>query len=325
MADINVKANVQRTSTLGKVRILVEQVVGNPTQAQISQAVADYIGSHPGALSPLSQATKSAMLDIAAHVAYIDANGQDYYDALDAALNAKALLSITAVFNTGGVLLLDTDITEVNDLKPYLTVTAEYDDGTSAPVTDYTLSGNVSVGINEITVSYGDATARFSATIYHNYANQTFTQWAAGTGVTKTASQITLKTTQSNANAWKCWTADKSTLWGTVKGKKMRMRVTLYSPDWTGEISETAPLNKIYLSVGAYSSTASNTLNGRTEIAHIPDFIFEGSEPKEYELDFTAETDDASVTDSYHFGIYMYNASANTVILSKAELFEVYD
>lgn len=165
MADINVNANVQRISTLGKVRILVEQVVGSPSQAQINTAVASYIDSHPGALSPLSQATKSAMLDIAAHVAYIDANGQSYYDALDAALNAKALLSITAVYTQTGT-VYDTD--SLDSLKSDLVVTANYDDGTTADVTSAcTLSGTLAEGTSTVTVTYQEKTATFNVTVTH--------------------------------------------------------------------------------------------------------------------------------------------------------------
>lgn len=162
MADINVKANVQRTSTLGKVRILVEQVVGSPSQAQISQAVADYIDNHPGALSPLSQATKSALLDIAEHVAYIDANGQSRYNALDAALNAKALLSITAVY-TQTMTVIASDSLDI--LKEDLVVTGYYDDGTSAPIDNYTLSGTLTAGTSTITVTSGNATTTFDVTV----------------------------------------------------------------------------------------------------------------------------------------------------------------
>lgn len=163
MADINVKANVQRTSTLGKVRILVEQVVGSPSQAQISQAVADYIDNHPGALSPLSQATKSALLDIAEHVAYIDANGQSYYNALDAALNAKALLSIMAVYTQSGT-VYDTD--SLDSLKADLVVTAYYDDGTSAVISSgYTLSGTLDSAVSTITVTFEGKTAAFNVNV----------------------------------------------------------------------------------------------------------------------------------------------------------------
>ncbi|MBR2096607.1 MAG: bacterial Ig-like domain-containing protein [Prevotella sp.] len=162
MSEYNFHFDWNKISTLGKVRILVEQVVGSPSQAQISQAVADYIDSHPGALSPLSQATKSALLDIAEHVAYIDANGQSYYNALSAALNAKALLSITAVY-TQTMTVIASDSLDI--LKDDLVVTGYYDDGTSAPIDDYTLSGTLTAGTSTITAEYSGMTASFDVTV----------------------------------------------------------------------------------------------------------------------------------------------------------------
>lgn len=165
MPEYNFNFDWNKISTLGKVRILVEQVVGSPSQAQISQAVADYIDSHPGALSPLSQATKSALLTIAEKVAYIDANGQSYYNALDAALNAKALLSITAVYTQSGT-VYDTD--SLDSLKDDLVVTAYYDDGTTADVTSAsTLSGTLTEGTSTVTVTYEEKTASFNVTVTH--------------------------------------------------------------------------------------------------------------------------------------------------------------
>lgn len=173
MPDINIKADVKKTSTLGKVRILVEQVVGSPSQAQINTAVASYIDSHPGALSPLSAATKSALLQIAQKVAYIDENGQDYYDALDAALNAKALLSITAVYTQSGT-VYDTD--SLDSLKSDLVVTAYYDDATSADVTSAsTLSGTLAVGTSTVTVTFNDKTASFEVTVTKAVTQYTIT------------------------------------------------------------------------------------------------------------------------------------------------------
>ncbi len=165
MPEYNFTFDWNRITTIGKVKILVEQVVGSPSQAQISQAVADYIDSHPGSLSPISQATKSALLDIAEHVAYIDANGQSRYDALDAALNAKALLSITAVY-TQSVTVYDTD--SLDSLKSDLVVTAYYDDGTSADVTSASvLSGTLTEGTSTITATYQEKTATFNVTVTH--------------------------------------------------------------------------------------------------------------------------------------------------------------
>lgn len=164
MPDINIKADVKQTSTLGKVKVMVEQVVGQPSQEDINTAVAEYISSHPGSLAPLSPAVKAALLQIAEKVAYVDENGQDYYDALDAALNAVALLQITAVFTQGSAVIYDTD--NLDSLKQYLVVTAYYDDGTTADVTSASvLSGTLEGGESTVTVIFNGKTASFTVTV----------------------------------------------------------------------------------------------------------------------------------------------------------------
>lgn len=162
MPDYIIKSDAKQTSTLGKVKVLVEQVVGAPSQEAITQAVEDYIEAHPGSLSPLSPAVKSALLQIAEKVAYIDEHGQDYYDALDAALNAVTLLQITAVY-TQTMTVIATDSLDI--LKDDLVVTGYYDDGTSAPIDSYTLSGTLTAGTSTITVTSGNATATFDVTV----------------------------------------------------------------------------------------------------------------------------------------------------------------
>lgn len=163
MPDYIIKSDAKQTSTLGKVKVLVEQVVGSPSQEAISQAVADYIEAHPGSLSPLSPAVKSALLQIAEKVAYVDANGQSYYDALDAALNARALLQITAVYTQSGT-VYETD--SLDSLKADLVVTAYYDDGTTSDVTSAcTLSGTLTEGTSTITATYEEKTATFTVVV----------------------------------------------------------------------------------------------------------------------------------------------------------------
>lgn len=163
MSEYNFTFDWNRISTLGKVKVLVEQVVGAPSQEAINTAVADYIEAHPGSLSPLSPDVKSALLQIAEKVAYVDEHGEDYYDALDAALNAKALLQITAVYTQSGT-VYHTD--SLNSLKADLVVTAYYDDGTTANVTALcTLSGTLTVGTSTITATYDGKSATFDVTV----------------------------------------------------------------------------------------------------------------------------------------------------------------
>lgn len=109
----------------------------------------------------LTNEIKQALLQIGQKVAYIDTEGQQYYNDLMAAL--YPVDSISAVFTQGSAIIYDTD--SLDTLKQYLVVTANYSDGTSATVTNYTLSGTLTEGTSTITVSYGGQTATFSVIV----------------------------------------------------------------------------------------------------------------------------------------------------------------
>jgi len=67
------------------------------------------------------------------------------------------LTSISATYN-GGDVEVGTALTALTGI----TVTANYSDGSTATVTDYTLSGTIAEGSNTITVSYGGKTTDFT-------------------------------------------------------------------------------------------------------------------------------------------------------------------
>jgi len=92
-------------------------------------------------------------------------DSDDLYSQLYHALYDKEVLSISAVFNQGANVIYDTD--SLDDLKQYLTVTANYDDGTSGAVTVYTLSGELTAGTSTITVTYQEKTTTFTVTVTH--------------------------------------------------------------------------------------------------------------------------------------------------------------
>ena len=69
------------------------------------------------------------------------------------------LTGISAVYSGGDV----AEGTAVADLTG-IVVTAHYSDGSSEPVTGYTLSGTIAEGSNTVTVSYGGKTATFTVT-----------------------------------------------------------------------------------------------------------------------------------------------------------------
>lgn len=114
----------------------------------------------------LTDAIKLALLQFAQKVAYIDDDGQDYYDDLYDALYPPAppatLTSISAVYTQSGT-VYDTD--SLDSLKTDLVVTAHYSDSSTATVTTYTLSGTLTTGTSTITVSYGGKTTTFSVTV----------------------------------------------------------------------------------------------------------------------------------------------------------------
>lgn len=114
----------------------------------------------------LTDEVKTALLNCFAKVAWIDAQGQTYYDALEDALNnERTLSSISAVFNQGSAVIYDTD--ELYALKQYLTVTATYSDGTTREVSNYTLDGALTIGTSTITVAYNKKTTTFNVTVTH--------------------------------------------------------------------------------------------------------------------------------------------------------------
>jgi hypothetical protein len=114
----------------------------------------------------VSDDLKAALLQLAQKVAYIDDQGQTYYDDLyDALYPEKTLLSITANFQQGQAVVYNTD--SLDSLKQYLTVTAVYDDASTetVPSSAYTLIGTLTTGTSVITVTYEGKTDAFNVTV----------------------------------------------------------------------------------------------------------------------------------------------------------------
>lgn len=137
----------------------------------------------------ISDEVKEALLDCFEHVAWIDEEGQVYYQALYDALYAKAVTSITAVFDQGQAVIYDDD--SLDDLKEYLTVTATYDDGTKAVVTDYTLSGTLNPGTSSIGVTYNNKKVYFTVNVTHRPGIVTITNDLNGCTTSNDATSTT--------------------------------------------------------------------------------------------------------------------------------------
>lgn len=149
---------------------------GTVTDKQIASAVEAYMAEHP--VSGLSSTEKNLMLTLFRNAVYTSADmgkvltqlealwsgGEvepdipDVPDVPDEPVVPEATLSsISATYSGGEV----TEGTAVTDLTG-IVVTAHYSDGSTATVTDYTLSGTIAEGSNTITVSYGGKTTTFT-------------------------------------------------------------------------------------------------------------------------------------------------------------------
>ena len=97
----------------------------------------------------------------------------------------RTLTGIEAVYTQSGTVY---DTASLDDLKTDLVVTASYDNGTTATITNYTLSGTLAEGTSTITVSYGGFTDTFSVTVTHWDPVRSIT-WSGG-GADKSSSVI---------------------------------------------------------------------------------------------------------------------------------------
>ena len=113
----------------------------------------------------LSSEEKQAILDCFAHVAWVDPDGADYYQALyDLFFPPAELVRISAVYTQSGTVY---PTTSLDSLKSDLVVKAHYSDGSAVTLSssDYTLSGTLSVGTSTVAVSYSGKNTSFTVTV----------------------------------------------------------------------------------------------------------------------------------------------------------------
>ena len=117
----------------------------------------------------LSTEAINKLEEVGNYLAYTTADGGSKWTELIAILRngssgsgsgeTVTLQSISATYS-GSDVAVGTALTDLTDI----TVTAHYSDGSTANVTDYTLSGEIAEGSNTITVSYGGKTTTFTVT-----------------------------------------------------------------------------------------------------------------------------------------------------------------
>lgn len=103
--------------------------------------------------APVPVAVRSALIDIFRHVAYTDDQGAQMLAALESAMAVRTLSAISAAINQGSTIIYTDD--GLDQLRPLMTVTATYSDGTTAVISDYTLTGTLAPGECVIGVQYG--------------------------------------------------------------------------------------------------------------------------------------------------------------------------
>ena len=199
-----------------------------------------------GSGSGLSNEAKQALLACFQHVAWTSADGQDYYDALEAALYPPAdLVSISAVFDQTGVTIYSTDSLE--DLRQYLTVTALYDNTITEVITAYTLSGTLTVGTSTVTVSYGGKTDEFSVTVTAPEYPKTITATSGGVGFSNTnnTAPTYLESWTNKARVHLC--GDNMLGYPIELGKSYKITISNYAAQMIGikTLSEAARENVI--------------------------------------------------------------------------------
>lgn len=112
----------------------------------------------------LSDEAKAALLQCFKHTVYDNQNGKTYYNALRVALDVDAAVeSITAAFTQGSLEVYED--TPLDDLKPNIIVKAIYEDDSEVAVSDYTLSGTLSIGTSTVKVTYNGFKASFDVDV----------------------------------------------------------------------------------------------------------------------------------------------------------------
>ena len=214
--------------------LLVEPaaVQGEFSPSEIPAAIVDadgnvYLSTEYGA--GLSDGVKQALLNVVAHIGawnVDDPTGQDYYDALEEALYPPAnLTSISAAYTQSGDVY---DNQTLDSLRSNLVVTAMYDNGTSAPVTTYTLSGTLTTGTSTITVAYGGKTATFTVVVTHAVTQYSITN------------NLTNCTNSNSATAINEETAYSGTLTATSGNVMSTVAITMGGTDITSTAYDSA-------------------------------------------------------------------------------------
>ena len=232
--------------------------------------------------STLTDEIKTALLDCFAHVAWTDDQGQDYYDALSAALNPSEYPMITAVYSPGN--FKPTNIDDIYAVVPYLTVNYYAAEGSTPvviPSSSYTLSGSLSSSASTITVRYNGLSCMFNVAVSSGYASDGLIAFWDAINNTKTAGhsgsatawtdivnnyQLSRRETQNTT-----WTDDSAFFAGILADQGFMSSGRLWTPNsyTTIEVAMECSENAANQSVVAFDSSTDSTSQVQRNHKHI--------------------------------------------------------
>ena len=280
--------------------------------------------SHGGSGGGLTSDIKEALLECFEHVAWIDENGQTYYDALHDALYPPAnLTSITCVYTQSGT-VYTTD--SLDSLKSDLVVTAHFDDSSTQTVSAYTLSGTLTVGTSTITVAYGGKTTTFTVTVTlfttaPSIAEYDKVMYSDGVPVAQVGCcytnpySIDIDIEALKASAHYDSTNDYMTTAGDI------VKVKYYTAE-THSVSTTKAKNLITDSAGnplSNNSVSKNTLSIFSDTRYITGFLTSGTTLKLWFTLYTQDVDNSyAYFDTTASGVMPVGVSAGDIIYAGA-------
>lgn len=205
--------------------------------------------------SGLSDAVKEALLACFRNVAWTTEEGQQLYNTLYNAFYPDArIASLSAVFTQGSRVITPTD--SLDSLKQNLVVTATYYNGTTATITNYVLSGELTAGTSIITAIYGGKTATFEVTV--TGADTMLYNWDFKNSLVDSVSGATADTTATrDSNGLTFSSANKYLDLGTVYSRDRTYEIDISyigTPD-----SASAAYRRIFAFGENGTNTSSNT------------------------------------------------------------------
>lgn len=157
VTGITLNSSTLLFSSLGSTQQLTASLIPSTSTATVSWASSD--------TSVATVSSSGLVTSVANGSATITASVGSVSATCSVSVSVATVTSISAVLNASGHTFYVGD--PVDDIKPYLTVTATYSDSSTqtVPSGSYTLSGTLSqVGANTITVSYESVTTTVSVT-----------------------------------------------------------------------------------------------------------------------------------------------------------------